>query len=768
MSSSKVSSSRNSPQVQRKHAEPSATQSSSSVESRFSSTSQRDSTIDSTRNSSVTNSSSMYRPLSMFSKKDKEKEKEKDKDKEPNLLRRLMASKTGTSATAPTSSSSQNTPKKPLTVKELAARTLQSMDRKEFMIADFTIKKTVGTGSFGRVHLVKLNATGTYFALKALRKSDVIKMHQVEHILNEKAILSVLDMPFLVGMLASFQDAGHLYFVLEYIQGGELFSYLRRSGRFENNVAKFYAAEVCAAFEYLHARYIVYRDLKPENLLIDSKGHIKITDFGFAKQIKDDQTWTLCGTPDYLAPEIIRAKGYGKSVDWWALGILIYEMIAGFPPFTDDDNIKLFEKITACKLRFPEGFDKKAKDLCKCLLTPDLSKRYGNLKRGAADVKNHVWFEAIDWDRLTRLEITAPYIPKVNGEGDTSNFESYDEDYPSPRLSPPPNTFCTNSLRIVMAATVQINPSSRSRRSRIPSDPLEENIYNLVLRPGIEDLPPPLYKSKFAHAVRSKHLKARRTMSNPASVSDTLHIAKSAIPVAGVNRKESKAVKERTGVNTKSKKVPTKDVTNITTPKAVSKPISKPTSGRIAMAAERRSNAATPVVADPCAWDHLAANPEANHHEHTHQPNSKTKKTYDEVPEELIEHWEPFSPDIDEDGRAICRNSSPPPTEMETGAVRKHGVKKQAATKSNNVVATSGSIGGGNRRRMLPEAERIVVLAGLKSNYQSLMGIYGRLSVSDDTISKRNRKTSIEKQLALLEDDIKKFSHPNIIIDEGN
>ncbi|KAJ3282268.1 camp-dependent protein kinase catalytic subunit [Rhizoclosmatium sp. JEL0117] len=421
MSSSKIASSKNSPQLSRKHDPQSMSESSSSVDGRSYRESQT-SSYDGTRQSSTT--TSMYKPLSLFSKKSGTTSDDKKKDEQPNLLRRLMTK---------TSNPKENPPPKkgPQTVKELAARTLQSMDRKEFNIGDFTIKKTVGTGSFGRVHLVKLNNTGTYFALKALRKSDVIKMHQVEHILNEKSILAVLDFPFLVGMLASFQDPGHLYFVLEYIQGGELFSYLRRSGRFENNVAKFYAAEVCAAFEYLHARHIVYRDLKPENLLIDAKGNIKITDFGFAKIIKDDQTWTLCGTPDYLAPEIIKAKGYGKSVDWWALGILIYEMIAGFPPFSDDDNIRLFEKITACKLRFPEGFDKKAKDLCKCLLTPDLSKRYGNLKRGAADVKGHAWFEAIDWDRLMRLEIAAPYIPKVAGEGDTSNFETYDEDYPT-------------------------------------------------------------------------------------------------------------------------------------------------------------------------------------------------------------------------------------------------------------------------------------------------------------------------------------------------
>ncbi|KAI8843877.1 kinase-like domain-containing protein [Chytriomyces cf. hyalinus JEL632] len=410
-----------SPRTTKKHAHPMDTGSNSNVSSSSSSSVATVSRASSTNRTSSTNSmdpkSSMYKPLSMFTKK----KEEKAEAKEPTLLRRLMTK----------SASQANSPPRKSGLKEVASSTLSAMDRKEFTIHDFAIRKTVGTGSFGRVHLVKLSSTGTYYALKALRKSDVIKMHQVEHLLNEKKILSMLDMPFLVGMLAAFQDAGHLYFVLEYIQGGELFTFLRRCGRFENSMARFYAAEVTMAFEYLHIRHIVYRDLKPENLLIDAKGHIKITDFGFAKQIKEDQTWTLCGTPDYLAPEIIKAKGYGKSVDWWALGILIYEMIAGFPPFSDEDNIKLFEKIIACKLRFPEGFDKKAKDLCKYLITPDLSKRFGNLKRGAGDVKSHLWFETIDWDKLGQLGIPAPYIPKVSGESDTSNFEAYDEDYPS-------------------------------------------------------------------------------------------------------------------------------------------------------------------------------------------------------------------------------------------------------------------------------------------------------------------------------------------------
>ncbi|KAJ3326764.1 camp-dependent protein kinase catalytic subunit [Blyttiomyces sp. JEL0837] len=296
----------------------------------------------------------------------------------------------------------------------------------KYLLTDFHIDRTLGTGSFGRVHLVRLRSSGKFYAMKVLRKNEIVKMKQVEHTVNEKHILEQLEFPFLVSMLGTFQDSSNIYFVLEYVQGGELFSYLRRCGRFPNHVARFYAAEVILAFEYLHSRDIIYRDLKPENLLIDSQGHIKITDFGFAKHVPD-VTWTLCGTPDYLAPEIIQSKGYGRAVDWWALGVLIYEMLAGHPPFYDEDHFKLYEKILACKPKFPSHFDPNAKDLVKRLLTGDLTKRYGNLKAGVQDIKKHKWFAGVEWDKIVELQIQAPYIPPSKGEGDTSNFDSYPE-----------------------------------------------------------------------------------------------------------------------------------------------------------------------------------------------------------------------------------------------------------------------------------------------------------------------------------------------------
>ena len=239
-------------------------------------------------------------------------------------------------------SSMQPTPANPNTLAQTSTQSNQTRTTKgKYSLSDFTLKRTLGTGSFGRVHLVQSNHNQRFYAVKVLKKAQVVKMKQVEHTNDERKMLQKVKHTFLVTLWGTFQDSKNLYMVMDFVEGGELFSLLRKSQvslldlslvfchhatrityscsraqkRFPNPVAKFYAAEVTLALDYLHAQGIIYRDLKPENLLLDRHGHLKITDFGFAKEVPDI-TWTLCGTPDYLAPEVVASKGYNKSVDW--------------------------------------------------------------------------------------------------------------------------------------------------------------------------------------------------------------------------------------------------------------------------------------------------------------------------------------------------------------------------------------------------------------------------------------------------------------------
>lgn len=297
-----------------------------------------------------------------------------------------------------------------------------------YALADFDLIRTLGTGSFGRVHLSKSRHNGRGYAIKVLNKKRVVGLKQVEHTNSERQMLAAVRHPFLVNLWGTFSDSYNLYMVMDFVSGGELFNLLRKSQRFPDPVAKFFGAEVALALDYLHCLDIVYRDLKPENILLGSDGHIKITDFGFAKLVPDI-TWTLCGTPDYLAPEIVQSKGYNKSVDWYALGVLIFEMLAGYPPFycEEESPMRLYEKIIAGKVRYPSYFNPSAKDLLKSLLTADLSKRFGNLANGSRDIFHHAWFAEVDWERLYRKQIPAPYVPRVSSEWDSSNFDHYDE-----------------------------------------------------------------------------------------------------------------------------------------------------------------------------------------------------------------------------------------------------------------------------------------------------------------------------------------------------
>jgi protein kinase A len=293
--------------------------------------------------------------------------------------------------------------------------------KNQVKLDDFELDRTIGTGSFGRVMIAYLKRDRSQrYAIKMLKKENIVKMKQVEHTLNEKKILSSIDFPFIVHLAYSFKDNSNLYMVLEYVSGGEMFTHLRKTGRYTEDIACFYASQIVLTFEYLHYLNIIYRDLKPENVLYDSSGYIKITDYGFAKIIKD-RTWTLCGTPEYLAPEIILSRGYNKAVDWWALGVLIYEMAAGYPPFFAENPIQIYEKIVSGHLRFPAHFSVELKDLLKNLLQVDLTKRIGNLKNGVSDIKQHRWFNKIDWMAVYEKTLKAPYLPK-------EEYEHYDEE----------------------------------------------------------------------------------------------------------------------------------------------------------------------------------------------------------------------------------------------------------------------------------------------------------------------------------------------------
>lgn len=303
-----------------------------------------------------------------------------------------------------------------------------TVSKGKYSLNDFHIMRTLGTGSFGRVHLVRSVHNGRYYAIKVLKKQQVVKMKQVEHTNDERRMLKLVEHPFLIRMWGTFQDARNLFMVMDYIEGGELFSLLRKSQRFPNPVAKFYAAEVTLALEYLHSHDIIYRDLKPENILLDRNGHIKITDFGFAKEVST-VTWTLCGTPDYIAPEVITSKPYNKSVDWWSLGVLIFEMLAGFTPFYDNTPMKTYEKILSGKIAFPSFFHADVIDLLRRLITADLSSRLGNLLNGPSDIRNHPWFSEVVWEKLLVKDIETPYEPPITaGVGDSSLFDHYPED----------------------------------------------------------------------------------------------------------------------------------------------------------------------------------------------------------------------------------------------------------------------------------------------------------------------------------------------------
>jgi len=293
--------------------------------------------------------------------------------------------------------------------------------------SDFDLITVIGKGSFGKVFQVKKKSEpdkGKIFAMKVLRKEAIFARKQVAHTKAEKSILAKIQHPFIIRLHWAFQTEQKLYMVLDYVNGGELFFHLKNEGRFSEQRVRIYVAEIALALAHLHSLDIVYRDLKPENILLDHEGHIVITDFGLSKEIDPSEgTQTFCGTPEYLAPEVLRGEGHGTAVDWWSLGTLMYEMLTGLPPFYSQNINIMYQKILSGELRFPSYISEDAQSLLEGLLTRDPEQRLGSADKSASDIKGHAFFKTLDWNKLYKKEISPPFKPKVKSEADIENID---------------------------------------------------------------------------------------------------------------------------------------------------------------------------------------------------------------------------------------------------------------------------------------------------------------------------------------------------------
>ena len=300
-------------------------------------------------------------------------------------------------------------------------------------VDDFKLIKVIGRGSYGKVCLVQFKQTNDLYAMKSLKKDVLLDEDQVQSTLLEKNILQNLNYPFLVGMEFCFQTEERVYFVLPFVRGGELFQHLREYKYFPEKKVKFYASIIALALNYLHKNDIVYRDIKPENILLEEDGYLKLIDFGMAKIIKDDEKAnSFCGTPEYLPPEIITGEGHNKMADWWSFGTLVYEMLFGVPPFFNENIEKMYELITKGELRFPKKFkvSDEAKDFLSKLLVKNQKERLG--KNGGFDeIKKHPFFRDIDFKALEEKKIEAPFKPVLEDSFDVRNF---DEEFTSEAL----------------------------------------------------------------------------------------------------------------------------------------------------------------------------------------------------------------------------------------------------------------------------------------------------------------------------------------------
>ncbi|KAL2549945.1 Serine/threonine-protein kinase AtPK2/AtPK19 [Forsythia ovata] len=291
-------------------------------------------------------------------------------------------------------------------------------------LEDFEFLKVVGQGAFGKVYQVRKIGSSEIFAMKVMRKDNIIKKNHAEYMKTERDILTKIDHPFVVKLRYSFQTKYRLYLVLDFINGGHLFFQLYRQGLFREDLARIYAAEIVSAVSHLHAEGIMHRDLKPENIILDAEGHAMLTDFGLAKQFDENtRSNSLCGTVEYMAPEIIVCGGHNKAADWWSVGVLLYEMLTGKPPFVGGNRYKIQQKILKDKMKLPAFLTSDAHSLLKALLQKEAIKRLGTGPRGSDEIKGHRWFKSINWKKLDAREIQPSFLPLVAGKHCVANFD---------------------------------------------------------------------------------------------------------------------------------------------------------------------------------------------------------------------------------------------------------------------------------------------------------------------------------------------------------
>ncbi|KAI6650752.1 aPKC [Oopsacas minuta] len=302
-------------------------------------------------------------------------------------------------------------------------------------IDDFNILKVIGRGSYAKVLLAEQKKTSKLYAMKVVKKELLTDEEDFDWVQTEKHVFEVAsNHPYLVGLHSCFQSESRLFFVIEFVRGGDLMFHMQRQRKLPEDHSRFYASEICLALNYLHERGIVYRDLKLDNVLLDEDGHIKLTDYGMCKEglLKDDTTNTFCGTPNYIAPEIIRGQSYSYSVDWWALGVLLYEMLVGRSPFDvtghheagDATEDLLFQMILEKTIRVPRSLSVRAANVLKGFLTKNPKERLGcHPETGFNDIKSHQFFRSIEWKQLEMREVESPFIPRTEDERDVINFD---------------------------------------------------------------------------------------------------------------------------------------------------------------------------------------------------------------------------------------------------------------------------------------------------------------------------------------------------------